>query len=219
MLPFVKHDKRRWKCFVCGREHTEFTAFKEHIIEKHDEGREYVICPIKRCGCPVRDVRLHCKAKHSGEKIPQNGPMKALIWKDQKGNKLKTRKPKFREGYMVSLKNNGKEMHYKSGLECEFYECLEVIPEVLQYDVEPIAVPYFFEGKSHQYYPDLSINFVNGEVEIWEIKPASQSTLPINEAKWKAAEIYCKKRGWKFITVHEEHLQKLKKRIRQMRSS
>lgn len=221
MLPFEKNNERKWQCFVCGRQYLNFIDFKNHIIEQHEEGREYVLCPVGRCGVPVRDVASHCKVLHPNEKIPKKGPMRAMIWKDlsSKG-KTRTRKPTFRKGYIVSIKNNGKQMKYRSGLECDFYECLEIIPEITAYDAEPIkgGIPYLFDGESHNYHPDLSIHFADGSVEIWEIKPSDQTSLPVNDAKWRAAEQFCFTRGWKFLVVCEQHLQKLKKRVKQLQS-
>ena len=50
----------------------DYESYKSHILENHEEGREYVICPLTRCGCPVRCVRTHFKAKHPHEKsIPK----------------------------------------------------------------------------------------------------------------------------------------------------
>jgi len=72
-LPFSKDNSRKWQCFVCGKSHNDFESFKAHIIEKHDEGREYVVCPLERCGAPVRDGRLHFKHKHPNEKFPKKG--------------------------------------------------------------------------------------------------------------------------------------------------
>jgi hypothetical protein len=214
-LPFEKSDnaKRKYLCFVCAKPHIDFESFKEHILKTHDEGREFVVCPLERCGAPVRDVKLHFKAHHSTEPMPKTGPMKAMIWKDLRDGKAKTRKPNFREGYFLSNKMN-KEFKYRSGMECAFYECLEAIPEVIGYDVEPLKIPYLFEGQSHNYFPDIMIKFSTGETEIWEVKPASQTSLPLNEAKWSAATIYCKARNWEFIVMTEQALSKLKKRAR-----
>lgn len=214
MLPFVKNNnKRKWQCFVCGQSYTDFDGFKSHIIEKHEEGREYIICPLQRCGAPVRDIRSHFKAKHPSEQQPKNIQAKAMIWKDQTSKNLKTKKPRFRDGYIISNKNGGKEFHYRSGMECEVMECLEAIPEIMAYDVEPFkkGIPYLYKGKVHNYFPDLSIKFIDGKVEIWEIKPASQTDLEVNECKWAAANKYCEARGWEFIVVTEVGLGKLKK--------
>jgi hypothetical protein len=213
-LPFEKDNKRKWQCFVCGKNHHDFESFKEHIVNSHEEGREFVICPLPRCGAPVRDVRAHFKAKHPTEGAPKTGQMKAMIWKDQTtGGKVKTRKPTFREGYIISTKNGGREFHYRSGMECEVMECLEAIPDVLAYDVEPFkpGIPYLYKGEQHTYFPDLSVKFIDGRVEIWEIKPAAQTDLEVNECKWAAATKYCAARGWEFIVVTEVGLGKLKK--------
>ena len=203
-LPFANDNhKRKYQCFVCGKNYVDFDEFKSHIIETHDEGREYIICPLARCGSPVRDLRAHFAAKHPSEKqIPKIGQMKALIWKDQtnKEGKLKQRKPKFREGYLTSTKNGGKQMHYRSGMECDVYECLEAMPEVISYSVEPFKVQYTFEGNMHEYNPDLSIVFADGHTEIWEIKPSNQTHLPktvlngllvINTAKLEVMVLWC----------------------------
>lgn len=200
-------------CFICGREFEEYDPYKDHIVESHEEGREYILCPLARCGAPIRDLRLHFKAKHPSEKeIPKVGQMKALVWKDHstRTGKMKQRKPKFREGYLISSKNGGKEMHYRSGYECEVYECLECLPEVIKYDVEPFKVKYTFEGEVHEYNPDLSVLFNDGRIEIWEIKPSNQTALPRNTAKWAACQQHCESRGWNFIVMTEKGIGKLK---------
>jgi hypothetical protein len=220
-LPFPpKNDKqRKYVCFVCGKGFLSFEEYKEHIAENHEEGREFVCCPLDRCKAPVRDLRLHFKVKHPHEKIPSTGQMKAIIWKDQKNKgevngKLKPRRPKFREGYMTSTKNGGKEMHYRSGMECNVYECLECLPEIISYEVEPFKVKYSFQGEMHEYNPDLKINFSDGHVEIWEIKPSDQTHLPKNSAKWESCQQHCEARGYKFMVLTEIGLNKLKLKIK-----
>lgn len=215
MFPFPKNDKRQYSCFVCGVAFDEFLAFNNHIIENHDEGREYVKCPLQRCGACVRDLRQHFKAKHKTEKIPQQGQMRATIWKDQdkKTGKVSQKKTKFREGYMYSVKN-GKEMHYRSGMECEVYECLEAMQEVIGYEVEPFKLNYSFNGKTHEYNPDLQIFFSDGRIEIWEVKPSNQTSLPKNNAKWTSCQYFCETRGYNFMVLTEVGLQKLKKGIK-----
>ena len=95
--------------------------------------------------------------------------------------------------------------------------------------------------KTSRYFPDLIIKKkVSGtdkyETIMIEIKPKSQTTPPdpqnrnktptgrvsrrylreaatysINQAKWKAAEEYCKKRGWEFKIMTEEQIKPGKK--------
>jgi hypothetical protein len=217
---FEKSDgKRKWQCFVCGKEHPDFETFRTHIVESHEVGREYVMCPLARCGAPVRDINLHFKAKHPKDSIPKyNGPTRVIVWKDQKTKKggNKKRKPTFREGHFISMKNGGKEFYYQSSYECEVFECLELIPEVVAYDAQPFksGIPYLYKGDEHHYFPDISIQFADGHVEIWEIKPANQTMLPLNEAKWAAAKTYCEIRGWDFIVITEVGIGKLKSLIK-----
>jgi len=213
-LPFANSNVRRYGCFVCGKEYIDFETFRTHIIESHELGREYVLCPLPRCAAPVRDVNLHFKAKHTNDLMPKhNSPNRAIVWKDQRGStKGKQKKSKFREGHFVSMKNNGKEFYYRSSYECEVLEYLEQIPEILAYDVEPFkeGIPYLYKGEKHHYFPDLSIKYADGKIEIWEIKPRSQTALPLNEAKWAAANTYCQIRGWGFIVITEIGIGKLK---------
>jgi hypothetical protein len=217
-LPFEKNNVRKWQCFVCGHNYTDFLEFKAHIKDNHEEGRDYVMCPVEHCQAPVRDLQLHFKARHASIHCPQQ--KRAIIFKDiSSSGKLKTRKPEFYGGSMISLKNHGKEFKYKSRLECECLEILEVIDEIQAYGYEAIkeGIPYLFEGEPHRYHPDLLIYFTDGHVEMWEIKPSTQTDLPVNKAKWTAAQEYCMVRGWNFQVITEKGINKLKKAVKKVR--
>jgi hypothetical protein len=213
-LPFPKeNDKPKYQCFVCGVMFEEFDKFKNHIIEEHEEGRDYVKCPLERCGAPVRDVRLHFKVKHPHEQMPKKGQMKAMIWRDfsLKG-KGRTKKPKFRQGWYESTKMK-KRFYYRSGYEEQVFECLDMHKEVMAFEVEPFQIPYIFKGENHEYVPDILVTFFDGHREIWEIKPKTQTALEQNQAKWTAAAEACKIRGWRFVVQTEIGIRKLKKLI------
>jgi hypothetical protein len=211
-LPFNNSNERKYCCFVCGKSYTVYDEYNEHIKSVHEELKDYVQCPI--CSACVRCVRSHCKVKHGKDKnIKFNGPSKALVWRDQHNNFKKEKKVRFREGYMFSQKNQ-KEMHYRSGWECQVYEILEGLTDVVKYDVEPFKCPYLFEGVSHIYNPDLSVLFSDGHIEVWEIKPGSQTDLPINHAKWLSCDSLCKNRGWQFVVMTEKGIGKLKMKLK-----
>jgi hypothetical protein len=215
-LPFApENDKRKYQCFVCGQLFEKFDTFKEHVKEKHREGDDFITCPLLRCGAPVRDMRVHFKVKHPGETLPKIGPLKAMIWKDFKGGKGKTRKPKFKEGYHESTKMK-KQFHYRSGYEKTVYECLDLLPEVVGYDVEPFRIQYLHKGEEHEYIPDIIVTYSDGKREVWEVKPASQTILEININKWNAAARACDARGWEFIVMTEQGIEKLKNRVRRL---
>jgi len=214
MWHISSRDKRKWQCFVCGHEFQEYQEFKDHIFAEHDEGREYVKCPLARCGAPVRDVRAHFKSKHPNDKVPKNCQLKASIWRDFNRNMKKTKKPSFKEGYFTSIKNQNMKFHYRSGYELDVYEALEELNECVAFHGESFKLPYFFNGQEHNYTPDLSVQFNDGRVEVWEVKPATQTGLPKNKAKWAAAESYCKARGWVFAVKKEQDIEKLKMAVR-----
>jgi hypothetical protein len=151
--------------------------------------------------------------------MPKNAQDRAIIWHDftTKGKK-KTKKPQFQSGDFPS-KKNGRNIHYRSGMEQKVYQCLEEINEVLSYKEEPFKVPYYFVdekgvGEWKSYTPDLRVNFADGHTEIWEIKPSNQTSLDKNEAKWVAMNDYAKQYAWDFKVVTEIGLNKLKKQVR-----
>jgi len=205
-LPFQNSNQRKYRCFVCEEEFEEYGEYREHIIGDHEEGREYIVCKI--CAAPVRDVKMHFKAKHKGSPV-QPGLLKALVWKDTGGRKRK-KKPSFRSGDFVSAKNGGKLIHYRSGWECKCYELLEEWDKVVAYAGEPIRIPYLWMGEERTYKPDIVIDYADGRREVWEIKPANQTNLKQNKAKWHSAKEYCHMRDWEFIVITEKGLNKLR---------
>ena len=119
---------------------------------------------------------------------------------------------------------------YRSLWERRVMVHLDNNPNVIEWSNEEIVIPYLspVDGKWHRYFPDFFARIRNkegiSESMIIEVNPKSQSVPPkvqnrvtkryirevvtygINEAKWKAAEEYCKDRKWKFLVVTEEQL-------------
>jgi len=213
-LPFNNNNNsRKYQCFCCGMEFEEYYEFKEHLLEEHEEGREYIVCPLEHCQAPVRDMKMHFKAKHPSFDFKKyKGQNRAIIWHDFKGKKKKTRKPKFKQGTYTSTKT-GKAIKYRSGLEEKVYKILDQHDNVLSFYAEPFKVPYLHQGHAHDYIPDLFITFMDGHKELWEVKPSSQTTLEVNKNKWEAAKEACKVRGWKFEVYTEKRIEQLGKTV------
>lgn len=208
-------EVRKSTCFVCGVKFDTLKDMNDHIVEYHDEGREYIKCPD--CGYCVRDMIVHYKVKHPKRIMPKNCQTKVSVWNDfSSDGKKKTRKPSFRTGHHISTKT-GAAVRYRSGYECEVYELLDQDKEVIGYDAEPFKVPYVFQGEWHDYIPDIRVNFVDGKVEIWEIKPSSQTDIEKNKAKWMAMKFYAEKMGWDFTVITESGIGKLRCKIRQQK--
>lgn len=101
---------------------------------------------------------------------------------------------------------------------------LDAHPSVTQWASESLSIPYLnpITGKWTFYIPDLMIVFSdkngNKRAEMIEIKPAKETfserakskkdklSQAVNQAKWAAAIIWCKKHGLTFRVLTEDQL-------------
>ena len=97
------------------------------------------------------------------------------------------------QGDFISKKNN-KILHYRSLLELHWYQLLEQMSKVHKYYVEPVRIPYEFEGSIHYYLPDLRIRYTDSTTELVEIKPECFWDEHRNIIKFEAAQKWCKNR-------------------------
>lgn len=119
---------------------------------------------------------------------------------------------------------------YRSGWELKLMIYLDNHKDILKWSSEEIIVPYRspIDGRLHKYYPDFLVTKINKngiqETMLIEVKPKKQTQPPkrqakvtkryltevktwgVNEAKWKAANEYCKDRGWSFHIFTEKEL-------------
>lgn len=104
---------------------------------------------------------------------------------------------------------------------------------IVGWSSEEIKIPYIDpnDKRWHRYYPDLLLKISSGGIVktfIVEIKPLNQKEKPIppkkytpkskanyvkkcqlwvkNQAKWEAAKVYCKQRGYEFVVLTEVEL-------------
>ncbi len=139
---------------------------------------------------------------------------------------------KWRQGIFVPKNINkfiGSKAIYRSGLELKFFRFCDDNKNVVKWGSENVIVPYYspLDNKGHRYYVDNYIEIFEGKkltkylVEIKhsrETKPPKtkyrnrkhllyeQKTFVTNQAKWKAAREYSKKRGYQFIILTEKEL-------------
>jgi hypothetical protein len=105
-----------------------------------------------------------------------------------------------------------------------------VTENVLEWTSESIVIPYVspLDGRAHRYYVDNSVVIKEGnkiQKYLVEIKPKKQTMPPVfskrkkrstvlyesqmyvrNQAKWKAAKEWCRKKNYKFLIITEEEL-------------
>lgn len=132
-------------------------------------------------------------------------------------------KPKHIEKYS----SNPLTIRYLSGWELFYMIYLDDNPDIIEWSSESVYVRYLspIDLKFHIYLPDFKVVTLNKKGErittIIEIKPLKQTKPPvkkkritkayltevkvwgINEAKFKAAEAFCKKRGWNWKILTE----------------
>jgi hypothetical protein len=133
---------------------------------------------------------------------------------------------RFAQG-KFSLKNPDKYMGnktptYRSSWEFAFMKFCDEHPHVSKWASEAVKIPYRnpLTGKQTIYVPDFFIAYADAKgkqhVELIEVKPenqtlrekvgrsrANQAAWIVNQAKWEAANAWCKQKGIRFRIVNE----------------
>jgi hypothetical protein len=102
-------------------------------------------------------------------------------------------------------------------------------PAVIWWASEELPIPYVspVDNRVHRYFPDFIVRTKrkdgSEQTSIIEVKPYKQTMMPtqkrktqrylaevatyaVNQAKWKAADLFCKEHGWHFQLVTEKEL-------------
>ena len=135
-------------------------------------------------------------------------------------------KPKYPKKYIGDPTN----IVYRSGWEKRVMQTLDENINVLRWASEEVIIPYVspIDNRPHRYFPDFYVEtkHPDGSIKkmLLEVKPKAQTKPPatpkrktkryitevmtwgVNEAKWKAAEEYCKDKGWEFRIITEAEL-------------
>ena len=132
--------------------------------------------------------------------------------------------PKNKEKYVGDIDN----IISRSSWETKFLVWCDSNPNVIRYASEEVVVPYIspVDGKQHRYFVDflVMVKTRTGDIRKYavEIKPEAQTMPPktrnkkrlltetatyaVNQAKWKAADLYFTSKGVAFIVLTEKHL-------------
>lgn len=118
---------------------------------------------------------------------------------------------------------------YRSSWELRVMKYLDENSKVINWASEELQIPYVspIDNKVHRYFPDFVVKALDKDEKevtmVLEVKPEKQTRPPtqkrktkqylqevvtyaINEAKWNAAELFCKEHGWKFKILTEKEL-------------
>ena len=139
-------------------------------------------------------------------------------------------KGRYRPSNPKKYRGDSSNIIYRSLWERKFMVYCDNHSKILEWGSEEIALPYRspIDNKIHRYYPDfyIKVKETNGEIKryIIEIKPKKQTVEPKvkkrktkgyiyevyeyarNQAKWKAAQEFCKDRMWEFKVLTEDEL-------------
>jgi hypothetical protein len=118
---------------------------------------------------------------------------------------------------------------WRSTWERQVMNWLDLSDNVIYWSSEELVIKYYspVDNKVHRYFPDFIVKIKkrDGKVmtHVIEVKPEYQTKQPtqkkktkrfieesityvVNQSKWKAAEEFCKDRGWVFQVLTEKHL-------------
>ncbi|GGV12507.1 hypothetical protein GCM10010260_59040 [Streptomyces filipinensis] len=95
----------------------------------------------------------------------------------------------------------GRDVSYESETELRVIQLLSFAPQIAYYQEQPLAISYEFAGQQRTYYPDLLAATVDGRCVLIEVKPVYEMAMAINVAKYRAAEEFCRARGWGLVAT------------------
>jgi len=139
-------------------------------------------------------------------------------------------KGRFKPKYPTKYVGDPTNIIYRSLWELRLMRYFDQHPNVLKWGSEELAIPYVspVDNRIHRYYPDFIVKMreTSGDLTtlMIEVKPYSQTIEPkknaahprrylkevfqygVNQAKWKAANEFCKDRNWKFKIMTEKEI-------------
>jgi hypothetical protein len=138
-------------------------------------------------------------------------------------------KGRFRPKNPQKYKGDAENVIYRSTWELRVMKYLDENPAVIWWASEEIAIPYVspIDNKVHRYFPDFIVRMRRRDgsekTSMLEVKPYKQTQQPtrrrktqvfitematyaVNQAKWKAADLFCMEHGWQFQLITEKEL-------------
>lgn len=142
---------------------------------------------------------------------------------------------KYNQGYFRPQNpkkyiGNPNNIVYRSSWELKFMRWCDRNENIIEYGSEEFSIPYLspVDNRVHRYFPDfiIKVKESNGQIKTYviEVKPKKQTQPPkkktratksyifecktyaVNQAKWKAADEFCKDRLIEFKIITEEEL-------------
>lgn len=139
-------------------------------------------------------------------------------------------KSKYKPEYPQKYKGNPNNIICRSSWERKFCRWCDLNESIISWGSEEFYIPYIspVDNRVHKYFPDfiIKVKEQSGEIKTYviEVKPKRQTIPPqkksrttksylyevktyaVNQAKWKAAEEFCKDRLIEFKVITEDNL-------------
>jgi len=140
-----------------------------------------------------------------------------------------TYRGKFVPKHPQKYRGNPHQIIYRSSWEQRVMRQLDLHPQVEWWASEELPIKYVspVDHRVHRYFPDFIVKVKRQDgstvTYILEVKPLAQTTLrtpkrqtqkflqevktyAVNQAKWQAADEFCKDHGWEFKIITENDL-------------
>jgi len=139
-------------------------------------------------------------------------------------------KSKYKPSFPQKYKGDPNNIICRSSWERRFCNWCDLNENIVAWGSEEFCIPYRspVDGRVHRYFPDfiIKVKEQSGDIKTYviEVKPKKQTREPkkpsrttkryisevktyaINQAKWKAADEWCKDRMIEFKIITEDHL-------------
>jgi hypothetical protein len=139
-------------------------------------------------------------------------------------------KSKYKPEYPKKYKGDPNNIICRSSWERRFCRWCDLNENIISWGSEEFFIPYLspVDNRVHRYFPDfiIKVREQNGEIKTYviEVKPKKQTVPPkqksrvtksflyeaktyaVNQAKWKAADEWCKDRMVQFKVITEDEL-------------
>ncbi len=96
----------------------------------------------------------------------------------------------------------GRMCYWESGLERDFFLCLEFDESVLEFFEQPPKVSFLLNEKERKYFPDVMVQKENGKLFV-EVKASERLQNPELVERYRAIRQEASKRGYPFYIVTE----------------
>jgi len=139
-------------------------------------------------------------------------------------------KSKYKPSFPKKYKGDPNNIICRSSWERRFCNWCDLNDNIVAWGSEEFCIPYRspVDGRVHRYFPDfiIKVREQSGDIKTYviEVKPKKQTKEPkkpsrttkryisevktyaVNQAKWKAADEWCKDRMIEFKIITEDHL-------------